>query len=464
MNKFRINIVARIILIVAFILAGIALLYNKRFLITPIFFFLIAIYITSSLFKYIDKINRDLKRFLTSIKYSDYTQSYFSKNFGSAYGDLYKTVSSTYNEISTYRIQAEENLQYLKTLIELVPSGIIAYKENGEVELINQAAKRILNTQVLTNINSVKEEKHNVKHLLENIEIGKEKVVKLSNGGKEKTISVYASSFKQRNQLYTLITLKDMENELEKERLENELNIAQNVQSSLLPQKTPEFKNYEISVLFKPAKRVGGDFYDFFELSKNKFGIIIGDVSGKGLGAAIYTTLIKGIFQTLAFESSSTAEVLKKANSLIYQMLDRKSFITAIYGILDMENNTLSFSRAGHEPLLFFENEKNDFKFYRQSGLGLGLEKGKILSSNLDEQVISFDLNDSVMFYTDGLVDLKNNSGVDNSLENFKEIVKTNYAKGPGYIIAKFENEINDYTEQYEQFDDITTIIVKRKF
>lgn len=450
-------------MIIGFILAGIAIMDDFSFKVTPIFFFIIAIYLFISLFKYIDRINRDLKRFLTSIKYSDFTQSFLHKNFGAVYSDLYKSIGSTYDEISSYRIRAEENLQYLKTLIEQVPSGIISYKESGEVELINKAAKRLLNVKNLTNINLIKEDKHNFKHLLENVEIGKEKTIKFYSGAKEKNISVFTSNFKLGNQLYTLITLKDLESELEKERLENEMNIAQNVQVSLLPKEIPIHENYEFSVLFKPAKRVGGDFYDFFRLGTNKLGIIIGDVSGKGLGAAIYTTLIKGIFQTLAFESSSTSEVLTKANSLLFQMLDKKSFITAIYAVIDTDKNTLTFSRAGHEPLLIYEGVKNQFLNYRQKGLGLGLDKGKILGDNLEEYSLDFKENDFVLFYTDGLTDLKIMTNENDSLGKVKNIISANHNADSRSILKELEFDINNFTEVNEQYDDITMIMVKRK-
>ncbi len=402
-------------------------------------------------------------RFLSSIKYSDFSQSYLFKNFGSVYNDLYKSAAETYNELSSNRIRAEENLQYLNTLIEQVPSGIISFKKDGEIELINKAAKKLLNSDTLSNINALSGENGQIIEILNNLEIGTEKTIKLKTGTKEKNISVFKSVFKLRNQIYTLITLKDLEDELEKERLENELNIAQNVQGSLLPRKIPSFENYEISVCFKPAKRVGGDFYDFFEIGNGRIGIIIGDVSGKGLGAAIYTTLLKGIFQTLAYECTSTTELLSKANSLLYQMLDKKSFITAIYAVLDTVNDTLTFARAGHEPLLVYRKSDETFVNYRQKGLGLGLDKGEILSVNLDEQQINIENGDCVVFYTDGLVDLKLSSGNGDSLDEFKKIIKNSYIAGTQEIINRLSDSVNDYTEVYEQFDDITVILIKKK-
>ncbi len=385
------------------------------------------------------------------------------KNFGSIYSDLYKSIGETYNELSANKIRSEENLQYLKTLIEQVPSGIISYKENGEVELINKSAKQLLNIESLSNIYSVKEEKQNVKLLLDNMEIGREKRINFKNGFKIKKISVFANYFKLRNQLYTLITLQDIENELEKEKLENELNIAQNIQSSLLPKSVPVYDNYEIFTLFEPAKRVGGDFYDFFELGGNKLGVIISDVSGKGLGAAIYTVLLKGIFQTLAYECKTTVELLTKANSFLYKMLDKKSFITAIYAVLDLEKNTIVFSRAGHEPVLVYENENKLFKSFKDKGLGLGLDKGNILNKNLDEHVIQIKPGDLVLFYTDGLVDLKVKSGIYDSVDIIKNIIISNRDKGTDKLVEELKNEITNYSQNHEQFDDITVLMIKRK-
>ena len=144
-------------------------------------------------------------------------------------------------------------------------------------------------------------------------------------------------------------------------------------------------------------------------------------------------------------------------------MLDRKSFITAIYGVLDISKNTLTFSRAGHEPLLLYENSLKEFKVFSQSGLGLGLDKGEALSNNLKEHEIYLNEEDTIMLYTDGLVDLYKYSVQKNNGNYFKEIVSGNYSKGTSQIMKELENIITDYTSSYEQFDDITIIMIKRK-
>ncbi len=126
----------------------------------------------------------------------------------------------------------------------------------------------------------------------------------------------------------------------------------------------------------------------------------MGDVSGKGLGAAIYTTLIKGIFQTLAYECTCTAELFVKANSLIFTMLDNKSFITAIYAILNTVNNTLTFARAGHEPLIVYESVGVVFRYYKSQGPNLrrGLDKVKKLHDNLEECIVNIKVKHIFLF------------------------------------------------------------------
>ncbi len=143
MNKFRVTVIINLILIIAFILCGIIVLHNYNLRVTSLILFAAALYRIIALFKYIDRISRDLKRFMSSIKYSDFNQTNLFKNFGSMYADLYKSIRGTYRELSSNRITAEENFQYLKTLIEQIPSGIISFKEDGHVELINDAAKNI---------------------------------------------------------------------------------------------------------------------------------------------------------------------------------------------------------------------------------------------------------------------------------------------------------------------------------
>ncbi len=167
--------------------------------------------------------------------------------------------------------------------------------------------------------------------------------------------------------------------------MQSELEIARDVQMSFLPVKNPQFKGLDIAAKCIPALEVGGDYYDFVRLDESRLGIIIGDVSGKGTQAAFYMTLTKGFVKALSKTIKSPSEFLIQINELFYENVERGTFISMIYGIFDLKENTLTFSRAGHNPVLARQSDKNEIELLNPVGLALGLEKGQIFSRTIKE-------------------------------------------------------------------------------
>jgi serine phosphatase RsbU (regulator of sigma subunit) len=154
---------------------------------------------------------------------------------------------------------------------------------------------------------------------------------------------------------YENVTL--LEESIERGRLEQELKIAREVQLNLLPQVIPKVVNFEIDAFCRTAYEVGGDYYDFFTYADGKTGFIIGDVSGKGTSAALYMAEFKGIIQTLAKIHKTPNSLAIATNDIIYPHIERRSFISAIFGKINEKKNSISFSRAGHpHPVLHSEN------------------------------------------------------------------------------------------------------------
>jgi len=139
---------------------------------------------------------------------------------------------------------------------------------------------------------------------------------------------------------------------IEKERLERELDVARQMQRKILPEKLPELPGYDIEAVFIPAFEVGGDYYDFFRLADNKVGFVIADVSGKGISAAFVMAELKGVLESFSTMKSNPKEILVAANSVLKKILDRRMFITAMYGILNPKTGDVSLVRAGHCPAL----------------------------------------------------------------------------------------------------------------
>ena len=190
-----------------------------------------------------------------------------------------------------------------------------------------------------------------------------------------------------------------------------ELDIARTVQMSLLPKQNPLVEGYDIAGVCIPALEVGGDYYDFFHLGDNKIGIAIGDVSGKGVPAAIYMTLTKGILQTCASDSTSPKQVLNKLNKQIYNNIERSSFVSMFYAVLNMKTNTIRFARAGHNPAILVHRSTKSNTLLEPKGMAVGLEPGDKFDHFLEEHEIQLEKGDVLTFYTDGFTEASTKNG-----------------------------------------------------
>lgn len=252
-----------------------------------------------------------------------------------------------------------------------------------------------------------------------------------------------------------------LEESIEKERLEKELDVAREIQRKILPAKNPVYENLEISSVFIPAFEVGGDYYDFFNLDKNKLAFVIADVSGKGISAAFVMAELKGIFHSLSKTFESPKEILIRANQILKGTLDRKSFVSAAYGVIDFKEKTLKIARAGHCPILLLRNNKSED--LRPSGLGLGLNFSTRFSETLEEIQIDLINNDSIVLYTDGISEAKNAGLEDFGDKKFHKILLENINKTPEQISNSVIKEITLFSRDNQQYDDITLVILKWK-
>ncbi|MCX6151451.1 MAG: SpoIIE family protein phosphatase [Ignavibacteriales bacterium] len=252
-----------------------------------------------------------------------------------------------------------------------------------------------------------------------------------------------------------------LEESLEKERLEKELDVAREIQYKILPDKTPQIDCLDISAVFIPAFEVGGDYYDFFHLPDNKLGFVIADVSGKGITAAFIMAEIKGIFESLSKLIESPREVLIKANEILRFSLEKKSFITVIYGVFDLINSKMFFARAGHMPLLLSRDSK--IVHYKPGGMGLGLDHTSNFVNTIEEVEIKLKENDILVLFTDGITESKNASLEDFGDERFEKIILTNGKVSLDELANQIMREVTTFSQGSPQHDDITLVIFKWK-
>lgn len=249
----------------------------------------------------------------------------------------------------------------------------------------------------------------------------------------------------------------------ERERLKKELEIASKVQLSLLPKEQPDIKGYDIAGLSIPAVEAGGDYFDFVKLEGTKIGIAIGDVSGKGVGAAIYMTLTKGILQAHAEENVSPKSVLAKVNRLLYKTIEKNSFVSMFYAVLDFSNHTMVYSRAGHNPGILCSNSNGQTKLLMSKGIALGLEEGSIFASTLFEESIAIEEYDLVVLYTDGFTEAMNEEREFYGEERLIEFIKAHHDLSSKELINAILKDVNKFVNHMPQHDDMTIVVIKRQ-
>jgi len=247
----------------------------------------------------------------------------------------------------------------------------------------------------------------------------------------------------------------------ERERLQREFEIARRVQFSFLPREKPKLKGIDIASICIPAMEVGGDYYDFIELDDHRLGVVIGDVSGKGISAAFHMTLTKGFLKSQAKSGLSPRQIMINLNELFYENVERGTFISMIYGIFDVQARTFTFARAGHNPLLIQKGMDEKVEILCPRGLALGLEKGILFERIIEEYTIGIHPNDIFVFYTDGFSEAMNNKKEEFGEDRLQNLLTQKTLASAEQIIYHIKTEITNFVGEAPQHDDMTMLVVK---
>ncbi len=247
----------------------------------------------------------------------------------------------------------------------------------------------------------------------------------------------------------------------ERERFLKELEIARGVQVRFLPQKVPDFPNLEIVSLCQPAMEVGGDYYDFIRMDERYMSVLIGDVSGKGVSAAFYMTMVKGIIKTLSKKVKEPAVLLAEANDIFYENAPRNVFVTIIYGIFDLKEKTLTFASAGHNPLTAWRNRTGKVETIKPKGIALGLEYGERYRACIEEKCIPIEEKDVFVFYTDGITEAMNTDEEIFGEKRLCDVIEKNAHFSPQQLQEKMMEAVREFSGQAPQHDDFTMVVIK---
>ena len=242
---------------------------------------------------------------------------------------------------------------------------------------------------------------------------------------------------------------------LKRKTLERDLKLAREVQASFLPQELPLIKNYKFAALNQPALGIGGDFYNFFKLPANKLGIVLGDVSGKGISASLFMARLTSDLQYYTLLYPDPKELLTQMNKVLCERAKRGMFVTLVYMLLDTKENRLQIANAGHVCPIF-SNIGGIRLLCHENKTGLPL--GIIEDAEYDQEIFQLGEDSSVIIYTDGVIEAKNYDGKLFGMERLLKEIKT-CPNDPDFIVKQITKKIDEFTITQGRSDDLTLLV-----
>ena len=249
---------------------------------------------------------------------------------------------------------------------------------------------------------------------------------------------------------------------VEKERMEHELALARQIQSSLLPACCPSIPGYELAAEWRSARQVSGDFYDFFALPDGKWGILIGDVSDKGVPAALFMALSRSLIRSGVIGADSPAGGLQRANEWILKDTTSGLFVTVFYAVLDVASHQLTYVNCGHNPPLLLREGSGDAEWLSTQGIALGMMEG----ITLEERTLGMGSHDLLLLYTDGITEAMNQDqeffGTVRLLTTVRDAMTQRPQGSAEQSIAAVLSSLSAFVGDAPPADDITLVALQR--
>jgi serine phosphatase RsbU (regulator of sigma subunit) len=250
-----------------------------------------------------------------------------------------------------------------------------------------------------------------------------------------------------------------LEEVIEKERMEEELNIAQDLQVSMLPAECPAIEGFELAAYSASAREVGGDFYDFIEIDEGKSGIVIGDVTGKSVSGALVMSASRSIFRMLGEEELTVSESMNRANRRTKKDIKSGMFVALLYAVLSAENKSLSLCSAGQTQPVYLSAATGEATLIETKGDTFPL--GILDEALYEETQLRLESGDRIILYTDGVVEAMNEQEELFGFDRLLEVVKDSQTTTAETLLEEIKDQVNEFAGNAAQHDDITVIVIK---
>ena len=248
---------------------------------------------------------------------------------------------------------------------------------------------------------------------------------------------------------------------VEKERIQQELELARQIQLNLIPKTVPQVQNLEVAGYIQAADEVGGDYFDYLNGVTNEITVIVGDVSGKGTSAALYMSKVQGIMRSLNDFKLSPRDLFIRANHLLKGDIEKQSFFTALGAYFKSAQKQMVLARAGHSPLFFYEANTATVHSITPKGMGIGLANSQKFASVIEEQQMFYEKGDIFLFITDGITEAQNLRGDEFGDEKVLELLQDINGASAKRIRDQVITAVNHFAGDANQHDDLTVVVVK---
>jgi len=258
---------------------------------------------------------------------------------------------------------------------------------------------------------------------------------------------------------------QSQKNLVEQEQLQKEMQVAQEIQQTLLPSDFPDLDGYELNSYYEAARTVGGDYYDFVEVDKDTLGVVVADVSGKGVPGSLVMTMIRQALRTEARGMKDAAEVLSRVNKTVMGDVKKGMFVTLFYVIIDSKRRRLNYASAGHNPMILFRPSTKKTYYLNPRGfpVGIQLPDDDLFRKSIESDTIQLAEDDLLLMYTDGITEAMNSR---RDLFGEERLLRTIREYGHMRVkpfVEKIKDELLAFTEGEPQSDDITLVTIKEK-
>jgi serine phosphatase RsbU (regulator of sigma subunit) len=243
----------------------------------------------------------------------------------------------------------------------------------------------------------------------------------------------------------------------------DELEIAREIQVSLQPDQLPEIPWLSMSSFSKPAKIVGGDFFNIVRRSNDQMLSIVGDVAGKGVPAALYAAHIQSMFESLSEQSASPAQIMNGLNQLICRRLREGDFITAVIAFFESGGKSMTIARAGHNWPLYYSAQSKTISHLKPQGVCLGIDKEMGFSACLEEKTIPVHSGDILLLYSDGITEAMNSNNHLFDLSRLESALKESAQFPAEKIVEGINHRLDEFVQSEELHDDVTMVAIKVK-